>query len=112
MTYNAEAVATSVTPPGGGAVNMSYTGLGDAQRVAATSTSYSNTYQYDATGNVLMPTLVKRHFPGQPGVLTGIYPTAISLVSSLGPGLTVLLAVHGGVMMVAGILAGADTQVT
>ncbi|MDQ6774559.1 MAG: MFS transporter [Candidatus Dormibacteraeota bacterium] len=49
-----------------------------------------------AVGNVLMPTLVKRHFPGRPGLLTGFYTTALSLVGSLAPGLTVLVAVRGG----------------
>jgi YD repeat-containing protein len=46
ITLNAQDQLTSITPPGGSATNMSYTGLGEGQRVGAGS----NSYQYDATG--------------------------------------------------------------
>jgi YD repeat-containing protein len=46
ITLNAQDQLTSITPSGGSAINMSYTGVGEGQRVAAGA----NSYQYDATG--------------------------------------------------------------
>ena len=46
LAYNTAGQTTSITPSGGSALNMSYQGSGQRQRVAAGS----NTYQYDLTG--------------------------------------------------------------
>lgn len=42
-----------------------------------------------AIANVLMPTLVKRHFPGQIGRMTALYTTALAVGTTAGAGLTV-----------------------
>ncbi|MGH3508575.1 MAG: MFS transporter [Nocardioidaceae bacterium] len=41
-----------------------------------------------ATANVLVPSLVKRHFPGRIGLLTGVYTTVLSLGLTLAGTLT------------------------
>ena len=46
LTLNAAGQITSITPPGGGPINMTYTGVGETQRVGAGTKNY----QYDATG--------------------------------------------------------------
>ncbi len=45
-----------------------------------------------ATANVLLPSLVKRHFPEHVGVVTGVYTTALAVGLSAGSGLTVPIA--------------------
>ncbi|MEO8889333.1 MAG: MFS transporter [Jatrophihabitantaceae bacterium] len=42
-----------------------------------------------AIANVLMPTLVKRHFPGQIGRMTALYTTALAVGTTAAAGLTV-----------------------
>jgi CP family cyanate transporter-like MFS transporter len=42
-----------------------------------------------AIANVLMPTLVKRHFPDQIGRMTAVYTTALAVGTTAGAGLTV-----------------------
>lgn len=51
-----------------------------------------------ATGNVLMPVLVKRSFPGRPGFATALYSTALIGFASLAAGLTLPIehALGGG----------------
>ncbi|MGH8962616.1 MAG: CynX/NimT family MFS transporter [Jatrophihabitantaceae bacterium] len=44
-----------------------------------------------AIANVLMPTLVKRHFPDQIGRMTALYTTALAVGTTAGSGLTVPL---------------------
>jgi YD repeat-containing protein len=46
LALNAAGQITSITPPGGGPVNMTYTGVGETQRVGAGTKNY----QYDAAG--------------------------------------------------------------
>jgi RHS repeat-associated protein len=46
LTLNAAGQITNITPPGGGPINMTYTGVGETQRVGAGT----KTYQYDAAG--------------------------------------------------------------
>lgn len=41
-----------------------------------------------ATANVLMPTLVKRHFPDEIGRMTAVYTTALAVGTTAGAGLT------------------------
>jgi len=45
-----------------------------------------------AIGNVLLPGLVKKHFPQQIGAVTGIYSTAIGIGSAIAVGVAVNLA--------------------
>ena len=48
-------------------------------------------------GNVLMPAILKRDFAGRPGLMTGIYTTALCLGAAAAAGLAVpLLALAGG----------------
>lgn len=49
-----------------------------------------------AITNVLMPTLVKRHFPRRISQLTGAYVTALSIGQTLASGLTVPVGSFGG----------------
>lgn len=49
-----------------------------------------------AIANVLMPTLVKRHFPDRIGQLTAVYTTALAVGSTAGAGLTVPFGSLGG----------------
>jgi len=46
LTPNAAGQITSITPPGGGPITMTYTGVGETQRVGAGTKNY----QYDAAG--------------------------------------------------------------
>jgi CP family cyanate transporter-like MFS transporter len=41
-----------------------------------------------AVSNVIMPSLVKRHFPDRIGQMTGVYTTALAVGTTLGAGLT------------------------
>src|SRR6185437_1762011 len=45
-----------------------------------------------AIANVLMPALVKRHFPDQIGRMTALYTTSLAIGTTAGAGLTVPLA--------------------
>jgi CP family cyanate transporter-like MFS transporter len=45
-----------------------------------------------AAGNVLLPGLVKRHFPGRAGQMTGLYSGAMGLLATVAVGLSVPLA--------------------
>lgn len=45
-----------------------------------------------ATANVLLPSLVKRHFPHRVGLVTGIYTTALAIGLTAASGLTVPIA--------------------
>ncbi|HET7579623.1 MAG TPA: MFS transporter [Bacillales bacterium] len=47
-----------------------------------------------ATGNVLLPGLIKQKFPGKVGAMTGMYSTAMGMFASLASGLSIPLA-HG-----------------
>ena len=49
-----------------------------------------------AIGNVLLPSLVKRDFPGQIGVMTGAYVTVMNVFAGIGSGVSVPLASHFG----------------
>ncbi|MGN6606570.1 MAG: CynX/NimT family MFS transporter [Jatrophihabitans sp.] len=50
-----------------------------------------------AISNVLLPTLVKLHFPDRIGRMTGVYATALAVGTALASGLTVPIGtVHGG----------------
>jgi MFS transporter, CP family, cyanate transporter len=42
-----------------------------------------------ATSNVLMPSLVKQHFPGRMGAMTAVYTTALAVGTTAAAGLTV-----------------------
>lgn len=45
-----------------------------------------------ATANVLLPSLVRLHFPGRVGLLTGLYTTSLALGLTLASGVTVPIA--------------------
>lgn len=45
-----------------------------------------------AVGNVLLPSLVKRDFPTQVGIMTGMYVTVMNVFAGLGSGISVPLA--------------------
>lgn len=49
-----------------------------------------------ATGNVLLPALIKRDFPHRTGLMTGLYTMAISVGGGLAAGVTVPVAVAAG----------------
>lgn len=49
-----------------------------------------------AMANVLMPALVKRHFPGQIGTFTAVYTTSLAVGTTAAAGLTIPLADLGG----------------
>jgi CP family cyanate transporter-like MFS transporter len=49
-----------------------------------------------AIANVLMPSLVKQHFPHQIGRMTAVYTTALALGQTLAAGLSVPIAAAGG----------------
>jgi CP family cyanate transporter-like MFS transporter len=49
-----------------------------------------------ATANVLLPSLVKLHFPDRVGLLTSVYSTALAVGLTLGSGLTVPVAEQFG----------------
>ena len=49
-----------------------------------------------AVGNVLLPSLVKRHFPDRIGTLTAVYTTALAVGLTAGAALTVPLAEAAG----------------
>jgi CP family cyanate transporter-like MFS transporter len=49
-----------------------------------------------ALGNVLLPSLVKRHFPGRTGLLVGAYSTAMSLGATVGAVSTAPIAAASG----------------
>jgi CP family cyanate transporter-like MFS transporter len=49
-----------------------------------------------ALGNVLLPSLVKRHFPGRTGLLVGAYSTAMSLGATVGAVSTAPIAASAG----------------
>jgi CP family cyanate transporter-like MFS transporter len=60
-----------------------------------------------ATGNVLLPVLVKRSFPGRPGFATALYSTALIGFASLAAGLTLPIedALGGGWRLGLGVWA-------
>ncbi len=45
-----------------------------------------------AIGNVLLPSIVKNHFPNNVGLLTGLYTTCMNVFAALGTGLSIPLA--------------------
>jgi CP family cyanate transporter-like MFS transporter len=49
-----------------------------------------------AIANVLMPTLVRRHFPDRIGRMTAVYTTALAVGTTAGAGLTVPIGSLGG----------------
>lgn len=49
-----------------------------------------------AVANVLMPALVKRHFPQQIGLLTAVYTTSLAVGTTVAAGTTVPIANAGG----------------
>jgi CP family cyanate transporter-like MFS transporter len=49
-----------------------------------------------AMGNVLLPVLVKRHFPDRVGTMTAGYTTSMAIGTTLGAALTVPIATRGG----------------
>jgi MFS transporter, CP family, cyanate transporter len=49
-----------------------------------------------AVGNVLLPGLVKRHFPGRTGQMTGLYSATMGLLATVAVGLSVPLADRAG----------------
>ena len=49
-----------------------------------------------AAANVLMPSLVKRHFPGRVGQLTAVYTTSMAIGLTLSSALSVPIATAGG----------------
>lgn len=49
-----------------------------------------------AVANVLLPSLVKLHFPARIGPMTGVYATALSIGTAIAAGLTVPIADAGG----------------
>lgn len=49
-----------------------------------------------AVANVLMPSLVKRHFPGRIGAMTAAYTTALAVGATLAVGLTVPISEFAG----------------
>jgi CP family cyanate transporter-like MFS transporter len=49
-----------------------------------------------AMGNVLLPALVKRHFPDRIGVMTAVYTTALAIGTTAAAGLTVPVSQLGG----------------
>jgi len=49
-----------------------------------------------ATGNVLLPSLIKREFPERIGTMTGIYSVSMNLCGALGSGLSIPVAVGLG----------------
>jgi CP family cyanate transporter-like MFS transporter len=61
-----------------------------------------------AVGNVLMPSLIKRDFPGHVSAATGVYTTVIGIVASTAAGLAVPLAnvLPGGWRTALGCWAG------
>jgi CP family cyanate transporter-like MFS transporter len=49
-----------------------------------------------AISNILMPSLVKRHFPNRIGQMTAVYTTALAVGATAGAGLTVPIGDAGG----------------
>ncbi len=49
-----------------------------------------------AIGNVLLPSLIKRDFPTQVGLLTGTYVTVMNVFAGIGSGISVPLSQHLG----------------
>ncbi|GAB6931346.1 MFS transporter [Paenibacillus sp. JCM 10914] len=49
-----------------------------------------------AAGNVLLPSLVKRDFPHQIGLMTGTYSASMNLLAAIASGVSVPLAVQAG----------------
>lgn len=49
-----------------------------------------------AVANIMMPSLVKRHFPGHIGLMTALYTTAMAVGTTAGAGLTVPFALMAG----------------
>ena len=45
-----------------------------------------------AIGNVLLPGLIKREFPGRPGLMTSVYTTALAVSATLAAGVSVPLS--------------------
>jgi CP family cyanate transporter-like MFS transporter len=61
-----------------------------------------------AAGNVLMPSLIKRDFPGQVSAATGVYTAVIGIIASTAAGVAVPLAgvLPGGWRTALGVWAG------
>jgi MFS transporter, CP family, cyanate transporter len=61
-----------------------------------------------AAGNVLMPSLIKRDFPGRVSAATGVYTAVIGIIASTAAGVAVPLAgvLPGGWRMALGVWAG------
>jgi CP family cyanate transporter-like MFS transporter len=49
-----------------------------------------------AVGNVLLPSLVKRDFPGQVGMMTGAYSVSMNVFGALASGISVPLSIGAG----------------
>ena len=49
-----------------------------------------------AIGNVLLPSMIKDDFPQQVGLLTGLYTATMAVFSGIAAGISVPLAVNGG----------------
>ena len=49
-----------------------------------------------AVGNVLLPGLVKRDFPGRAGLMTSVYSTALAVSATLAAGVSLPIAQHVG----------------
>lgn len=46
-----------------------------------------------SAGNVLMPSLIKKKFPGHIGIITGVYSVAMNLLAAIASGVSIPLAV-------------------
>jgi len=69
-----------------------------------------------AVGNVLLPSLVKRDFPQQIGLMTGTYSASMNLLAAVASGVSIPLATQAGLgwqgaLLVWGILAVIATAV-
>ena len=49
-----------------------------------------------SASNVLMPSLIKKEFPNQVGVMTGLYSVSMSIFAALASGISIPLAVNSG----------------
>lgn len=63
-----------------------------------------------SVGNVLIPSLIKREFPKQVGIMTGVYSVAMNVFAALASGISIPLAVNlglgwGGALKVWSILS-------
>ena len=81
-------------------VAMAVLAVGVLMRLAATSMALiAGTVTVGAAiaiGNVLLPALVKRDFPGRVGLMTGAYVTVMSVGATLAAGTTILIQQASG----------------